>query len=163
MVSTPMIKMRLSRVRRVPMNEITEKVAKLEGKYGDRFHELHEEFVHGRMDRERFNDYVEWSGMIHALRAYSEGEDYDYYTEEEMPLGGEELRGLTSSRIELLDRLAVSRASSINELAGILGRDVKNVYNDIKFLERIGFVRLSKEGRGMVPELLVQELTISLG
>ena len=37
------------------------------------------------------------------------------------------------------------------------------VYNDVKFLERIGFVRLSKEGRGMVPELLVQELTISLG
>ena len=158
-----MIKMRLSRVRRVPMNEITERVAELEGKYGDRFQELHEEFVHGRMDRERFNDYVEWSGMIHALRAYSEGEDYDYYTEEEIPHGGEELRGLTPPRIELLDRLAVSRASSINELAGILGRDVKNVYNDIKFLERIGFVRLSKEGRRMVPELLVQELTISLG
>jgi hypothetical protein len=145
------------------MNEITERLAELEGKYGDRFQELHEEFVHGRMDRERFNDYVEWSGMTHALRAYSEGEDYDYYTEEETPLGGEELRGLTSSRIELLDRLAVSRASSINELAGILGRDVKNVYNDIKFLERIGFVKLSKEGRGLVPELLVQELTISLG
>ena len=163
MVSTPMIKMRLSRVRRVPMNEITERVAELEGKYGDRFQELHEEFVHGRMDRERFNDYVEWSGMIHALRAYSEGEDFDYYTEEEIPRGGEELRGLTPPRIELLDRLAVGRASSINELADILGRNVKNVYHDVKFLERIGFIRLSKEGRGMVPELLVQELTISLG
>ncbi len=158
-----MIDMRLSSVRRVPMNEVTDRLAKLEEKYGNRFQELHEEFIQGRMDRERFNDYVEWSSMIHALRAYSEGEDYDYYTEEDTPLGIEELRGLTSSRIELLDRLVVSRASSINELAGILNRNVKNVYNDIKFLERIGFVRLSKEGRGFVPELLVQELTISLG
>jgi len=157
-----MIELRLSRVRRVPMNEVTERLTRLEDKYSDKFQELHEEFIQGRMDRERFNDYVEWSSMIHALRAYSEGEDYDYYTEEDTPLGVEDLRGLTSSRIELLDRLAVSRASSINELADILDRDVKNVYNDVKFLERIGFIRLSKEGRGLVPELLVQQLTISL-
>jgi predicted transcriptional regulator len=40
---------------------------------------------------------------------------------------------------------------------------VKNVYNDLRILERLGFIRLVREGKSLVPELLVQEVTILLG
>jgi predicted transcriptional regulator len=40
---------------------------------------------------------------------------------------------------------------------------VKNVYSDLKALEHLGFLRLVEEGRSLVPELLVQEVTILLG
>jgi predicted transcriptional regulator len=51
------------------------------------------------------------------------------------------------------------RADSINELATKAERDVKNIYNDLKTLESLGFVRLVKEGRRLVPDLLVKEIT----
>ncbi len=87
------------------------------------------------MPRERFSDYVEWSSMIHALRAAGEGEDFDYYAEEDLDLTPEEFDSLTSKRIELLDYLADEHVSSINSLAERVNRDVKNVYGDLRALE----------------------------
>jgi len=150
-------------VKRVPFNEVRERVIRLEHKYGDRFQQLHEEFVAGRMPRDRFDDYVEWSSMIHSLRAAGEGEDFDYYAEEDLALTPEEFESLTPKRLQLLNYLADEHVSSINELANHIGRDVKNVYGDLQILEHLGFLRLVKEGRSLVPELLVQEVTILLG
>jgi len=48
---------------------------------------------------------------------------------------------------------------SINSLAESVGRDVKNVYNDLKSLEELGFVLLKRVGRNLVPELLIEEIT----
>ncbi len=150
-------------VKRVPLSEVYDRVAELEAKYGGSLSSLTEEFVSGHMDRERFDDYVEWTGMMHALRAYGEGEDYDYYAEEELELSREESSKLTPRRLELLDQLSGLRADSINDLASKVGRDVKNVYGDLKVLEGLGFVRLVREGRSLVPELVVQEVTLLLG
>jgi hypothetical protein len=155
--------MRLRAVKRVPLNEVRERVTSYEHKYDERFQQLNEEFVAGRMPREMFDDYVEWSGMIHALRAAGEGEDFDYYMEEDLSLTPKEFESLTPKRLQLLDYLADEHASSINELANHVGRDVKNVYSDLQILEHLGFLRLVKEGRNLVPELLVQEVTILLG
>jgi predicted transcriptional regulator len=155
--------MRWRVVKRVPLNEVRERVIRLEHKYGDRFQQLHEEFVAGRMPRDRFDDYVEWSSMIHAIRAAGEGEDFDYYAEEDLALTPEEFESLTPKRLQLLDYLADEHVSSINELANHIGRDVKNVYGDLQILEHLGFLRLVKEGRSLAPELLVQEVTILLG
>ncbi|MFA5869760.1 MAG: hypothetical protein WC941_08690 [Candidatus Bathyarchaeia archaeon] len=155
--------MRWRAVKRIPLNEVRTRVAKLEEKYGDRFQALHEEFIAGRMPRDRFDDYVEWSGMIHALRAAGEGEDFDYYAEEDLDLTREEFESLTPRRLELLDYLADQHASSINELAERVGRDVKNVHGDLRLLEHLGFVRMVREGRNLAPELLIQEITTLLG
>jgi len=155
--------MRWRAVKRVPLNEVRERLNALEKKYGDRFPTLHEEFIAGKMPRERFDDYVEWSGMIHALRAAGEGEDFDYYVEENMEFTPEEFESLTPRRIELLDYLADEYAGSISELAKKMKRDVKNVHSDLRHLEQIGFIRLTREGKNLVPQLLIQELTILLG
>ncbi len=145
------------------MNEVRERVALYVAKYHDQYQELSREFDAGKMPRDRMDDYIEWSGMIHALRAAGEGEDFDYYAEEDLDLTPEEFESLTPRRLELLDYLADEHASSINELADRVSRDVKNVYGDLRILEQLGFVRLVKEGKSLVPELLVQEVTILLG
>jgi predicted transcriptional regulator len=147
----------------MPLNEVRERVAAYVAKYRNQYQELSREFESGKMPRDRLDDYIEWSSMIHALRAAGEGEDFDYYAEEDLNLTPEEFDSLTSKRIELLDYLADEHASSINELADKVGRDVKNVYNDLRILEGLGFIRLIKEGKSLVPELLVQEVTILLG
>ena len=155
--------MRWRVVKRIPLMEVRSRVAAYVKKFGDQYTELSREFESGKMPRERFSDYVEWSSMIHALRAAGEGEDFDYYAEEDLDLTPEEFDSLTSKRIELLDYLADEHVSSINSLAERLNRDVKNVYGDLRALERLGFIRLVKEGKSLAPELLVQEVTILLG
>ena len=70
---------------------------------------------------------------------------------------------LTPRRLELLDFLGAEPVSSINDLAEKLGRDVKNVYTDLKILEKLGFISLRQEGRSLVPEQIVFEINILLG
>jgi len=154
--------MQLRILKRLPLTEVYEKVRILEKKYSGSLEAIPDYFVDGRMGPEAFEDYAEWLGMVHALRAYSEGEDFDYYTEEILTLPWEMARKLTPRRIELLDELSRIRVSSINELASTIGRNVKNVYNDVKTLEHMGFIELVKEGRNTVPTLLVHEVTILL-
>src|ERR1035437_86709 len=58
---------------------------------------------------------------------------------------------LTEKRLELLLAISRHRPASVHELAGLLGRDYKNVSTDITLLERLGLVRLGGwggEGRG---------------
>jgi predicted transcriptional regulator len=149
-------------VRRIPFVEVSRMVSELEDKYGGNLEAIPDLFAEGRLGRGAFEDYVDWLGMTHALRAYREGEDFDYLTEEIQEFGWEEASKLTPRRMEMLDQMSRYRAESINDLASRLGRDVKNVYNDLKALEDLGFVRLVKEGRRSVPELLVHEVTIVL-
>jgi predicted transcriptional regulator len=151
--------MQLRIVKRIPMDEVSQRVADIEAKYEGRLEDIPDRFAEGHYDRAAFEDYVEWMGMEHALRAYSEGEDFDYFTEDILELGEDELSKLTPRRMELMDQMSRHRADSINELAIKVERDIKNVYNDLKTLESLGFVRLVKDGRRLVPDLLVKEIT----
>jgi predicted transcriptional regulator len=154
--------MQLRVVRRVSLADVNRRVSNIQETYGVDIDDIPEHYSAGRVGREAFEDYVEWIGMVHALRAYREGEDFDYYTEEIVDLDKEAASKLTPRRIELLDQISRSRANSINDLASKIGRNVKNVHNDLKILEALGFVELVSEGRKLIPELLVQEVTILL-
>lgn len=67
---------------------------------------------------------------------------------------------LTPKRVELLYQLVVLRVESINDLAQKVKRNVKNVYQDLKVLKRLGFVKLNRrKGRASIPETLVKEIT----
>ena len=148
-------------VKSIHMQQVQTRMAILGEKYGSLSH-LHEEFAKGRMPPGTFDDYIEWTNMDHALRAYQEGEDFEYLAEEDLALGETEYTLITQRRLELLDFLGVEPVSSINELAEKLGRDVKNVYNDLKIMERLGFISLRREGRSLVPEQIVFEINILL-
>ena len=149
-------------VKSIPLREVQTRIAIFNEKYGS-LSLLHEEFTKGRMPPGVFDEYIEWTNMDHAVRAYQEGEDFEYLAEEDMSLDSKQYEKLTPRRLELLDFLGMGQYSSINELADQIGRDVKNVYNDLKTLEELGFVSLVKEGRSTTPELIVHEINILLG
>jgi len=60
-------------------------------------------------------------------------------------------RILTPQRKRLLDVVRKQKPSSICQLAKMLGRDYKNVYDDVVFLEKIGFLKLERKGKKLVP------------
>lgn len=149
-------------VKSIPLQQVQKSITIYAEKYGSLSH-LHEEFTKGRMPPGTFDDYIQWTNMDHALRAYQEGEDFEYLAEEDLTLDSKEYRMLTPRRIELLDFLASEQVSSINDLAEKHERDVKNIYNDLKVLEKLGFISLRPEERRLVPELIVYEINILLG
>jgi predicted transcriptional regulator len=153
--------MELRVVKSIPIQQVQSRIDALIEKYGSHSH-LHEEFSKGRMPPGVFEDYIEWTNMDHALRAYQEGEDFEYLAEEELTLNENEFKLLTLKRLQMLDFLGEEPISSINELAAKLERDVKNVHNDLKILESLGFVALRREGRSLVPEQVVFEINILL-
>jgi predicted transcriptional regulator len=149
-------------VKSIPFSEVQTRTSIFNEKYGS-LSLLHEEFTKGRMPPGVFDEYIEWTNMDHALRAYQEGEDFEYLAEEELSLDSKQYEKLTPRRLEMLDFLGMGQYSSINELAAKIGRDVKNVHNDLKILNELGFVNLTKEDRRLVPELIVHEINILLG
>ena len=54
-------------------------------------------------------------------------------------------KALTKKRLELLHAIKTKHPSSINSLARILQRDIKNVAADVRFLEQAGLVDTKKE------------------
>jgi len=151
--------MQLRIVRRIPITEVTDRVEQYEKQFGASLDDVSNQFAEKALDQEAFDDYVEWMAMEPALGAYVEGEAFDYLTEDIIDLGPQDLSKLTPKRLELLDQMSRHNADSINELASSIGRDVKNVYNDLKTLESLGLIALVKNGRRMIPDLLVKEIT----
>jgi predicted transcriptional regulator len=78
----------------------------------------------------------------------------------------EELRRiLTEKRLELLLAIVRERPASVHELAGLLGRDYKNVSTDITLLERLGLVRLEAttgKGRAQTPTVPYDEIHVTI-
>ncbi len=54
-------------------------------------------------------------------------------------------KALTQKRLELLHAIKTEHPSSINHLAMILQRDIKNVAADVRFLEQAGLIDTKKE------------------
>ncbi len=78
----------------------------------------------------------------------------------------EELRRiLTEKRFELLLAITRHRPASVHKLAGLLGRDYKNVSTDIALLERLGLVRLDAKGgkgRAQAPTVPYDEIHVTI-
>jgi len=92
-----------------------------------------------------------------------EGKLDDTEAIDEVFLTVEELgRILTPRRIELLQKIRELKPSSIKELAEKIGRDFKNVYNDLKVLRGAGFVEFEEDGKSRKPYLPYDELEFKL-
>lgn len=85
-------------------------------------------------------------------------QDYDFS-------GIQSLRQLLSNqRMRILDTIKTKNPNSIYELAKIVDRSFKSVSEDIKLLERFGFIELveekTKKRKRHKPHLIVDTLTI---
>jgi len=147
-------------VKRLSLDEVVKRIKEFESRLGISFLEFEKRFTEGRLDQGLFGEYVEWADLVHAYEGYVESGELDYASDEIIDLRDKDFeRLLTHKRVELLAALASSRVESINELARRVKRSVKNVYDDLKVLERLRFVQLRKLGRrNIVPEVLVKEI-----
>lgn len=75
-------------------------------------------------------------------------------------------RLLSNQRAKLLHVLKTRKPKSMYELAKLVGRDFKSIYNDIRLLERFGFVSMVSEKTGkrtrLRPVLVINNLNIHL-
>lgn len=72
---------------------------------------------------------------------------------------------LTNKRLELLKVIKHKKPSSIYELAKLAGRTPENVNTDIKFLEKLGFVEITKVKelrKKSVPEVSYDKMTLEI-
>lgn len=60
-------------------------------------------------------------------------------------------KALTPKRLELLHIIKTRKPSSINELARMAKRDIKNVTEDVRYLEQIGFIEKKGTDRKITP------------
>ena len=72
-------------------------------------------------------------------------------------------RVITGSRIELLAAIRANKPTSIQELARIVKRNFKNVYDDVKLLAQFGLIELKEDGprRATTPKAKFSELVLA--
>ena len=75
-------------------------------------------------------------------------------------------RVLTEKRLALLHAVKQSKPETIHELARLLGRDVKNVSDDLKYLAELGLVSLDKaaigSGRRVTPRVSYEKIRLEI-
>jgi predicted transcriptional regulator len=78
----------------------------------------------------------------------------------------EELRRiLTEKRLQLLPAITRQRSASVRELAGLVGRDYKNVSMDVTLPERLGLVSLAwqtDKGRAQAATVPYDEIHVTI-
>ena len=72
-------------------------------------------------------------------------------------------RVITGARVELLSVIRAEKPSSIQELARLVERDFKNVYQDVKLLAQFGLIDLKEQGprKSAAPVAKYSELVLA--
>jgi len=154
--------LRIRVVRKLSLQEVMKSLRSHEAAKGMPFSEFERRFIERKVDPGLFGEYVEWASLVHAYEAYVEGGELDYSVEEIRDIEADELKKmLTPKRLELMEIISISHVESINDVARKTARNVRNIYGDLKILEKMGFLRFRKVGRrNMIPETLIEEISI---
>ena len=146
-------------VRSLTSDEIEDRIKKFEKEFSMNFEKFEELFIKEKLNAKHSRIYFEWGELVDSYKGYIEEGTLDYTVEEAKDLKSEQAAWLTPKRVQLMYDLATLRVDSINDLAQKVRRNVKNVYQDLKVLNKLGFVKLNKrKGRALIPETLVEEI-----
>ena len=102
---------------------------------------------------EMLEDYMVWAALNQP----------DPALVERSRIGQEEIfTYLTPRRMELLEYLSSNPLNSIKDLAEVLDRDYKNVYDDVMALHKYDLIEFIKEGKNKRPVTKVSKISIFL-
>ncbi len=147
-------------LRRLEPDEVLAKIRIYELKYGN-IENLGQRIGKGVATLNEALEYLEWRRLLHAYKAYEEGEELDYVLEEIKEKDIDSLKKiLTKERLKILIVLGREEFESISSLARYLNRNIKNVYQDLIVLQKNGFIRLLRKGRNVTPRLLIDQITL---
>lgn len=71
-------------------------------------------------------------------------------------------KALTPKRLELLHIIKIKKPSSINELARLAKRDIKNVADDVKYLEQMGLIETKETARKTTPIITYDRIALEI-
>ncbi|NOZ68214.1 MAG: hypothetical protein GXP46_02985 [Deferribacteres bacterium] len=71
-------------------------------------------------------------------------------------------KALTPKRLELLHIIKTKKPSSINELARFAKRDIKNIADDVKYLEQTGFIVIEETKRRSAPVVKYDRINLEI-
>jgi predicted transcriptional regulator len=71
-------------------------------------------------------------------------------------------KALTPKRLALLHVIKTAKPKSLSELAGLAKRDVKNVSEDVKYLEQIGFIEKHGDRREIRPSISYDRIALEI-
>lgn len=115
----------------------------------------HPRDIRAKLDLEDFEYYAKRPDMIHKKiqRAVSL-----------IPVTDEALAMFTAQRLKMLDILQFERFESVRQLAEYLGRDVRNVYDDLRRFRSLGILDLEPGPRNSrIPRLLADAIVLTPG
>jgi len=147
-------------LRRLEPDEVLSRIRTYELKYGS-IENLGQKISEGVTAFNEALEYLEWRRLLHAYKAYEEGEELDYVQEEIKEGDINSLKKiLTRERLKILMVLGREEFESISNLARYLNRNIKNVYQDLTILQEKGFIRLLRKGKNVTPRLLIDQITL---
>jgi len=115
----------------------------------------------GKEEMKERGQLAEWRELTEAYRAYEEGGELDYVVEEDLKMDSQMIeRVFTRKRLELVAAIGHTEFTSISHLAIHLGRNIKNVYEDLLVLKRAGILRLARTRRNVQPKLLIDGVSL---
>lgn len=132
--------------------DIQHEIENLEHKHGT-IEELHQGIINDKCgDPLSVDDYVIWK----ALRSP------DVIFTEKIAVDSPNIfSDLTPRRLEILEYVRMHNVKSIKDLAEELGRNYKNVYDDLKALEEWSLVSLTRRGKDKKPISHVESLKVT--
>ncbi len=71
-------------------------------------------------------------------------------------------RAITPRRLELLNIIKTARPASINQLASLARRNIKNVAEDIKLLAQVGLLETKEVQNRIVPQVDYDEIDLRI-
>jgi len=71
-------------------------------------------------------------------------------------------KALTPKRLELLHMIKLKKPISINELARMAKRDIKNITVDVKYLEQIGLIEKIEVGQRTAPVINYDRIDLEI-
>jgi len=154
------VKINVIYLRRLEPNEVFMRIKTYEKKYKS-IEVLGWKMSKGIASIREVLEYLEWRRLLHAYKAYEEGEELDYVLEEVKEENIDFLKKiLTKERLKILIVLGREEFESISDLARYLNRNIKNVYQDLIILQKAGFVKLPRKGKNITPRLLIDQITL---
>jgi predicted transcriptional regulator len=110
---------------------------------------------------------VQSSGEFHddvrsAIRALERGDSVDSSPTISFENYDELMETLTPRVLDLIEAIRREEPASINETARVIGRDIKNVHEELSRLARLGIIYYEDEGRSKRPVVWFDELVINL-
>lgn len=71
-------------------------------------------------------------------------------------------KAITPRRLELLNLIKTAKPVSINQLASLARRNIKNVAQDVKLLAQVGLLETSAAGNRVAPQVDYDEIDLRI-